>query len=115
MEKDKEISPFDLVQKGYEHFVESEPGDVKYVATEPVILQKDFRILRECLVWAQKQAPPHVKQLIHQKIIKFSESIKSYCTCPERVYVDKEGKYACLDCGQRHWKPEGKDEVQELG
>jgi len=63
--------------------------------------QKDVRILRECLAWCFKNAPPLVQTKIDTDLKYFATRIKPYCTHDENTFVKSENKYACLDCGTR--------------
>lgn len=68
---------------------------------EPMLKQKDVRILRESLVWAFKRLQPQDQVKVVADLKRFSKQIESYCECPERVFIAKENKEACLDCGKR--------------
>jgi len=94
-----------------------EPGIVEPlpIPIEPMIKQKDCRLLRECLASIHGNAPPQIKQKIVMELKRFAEAIKGYCLCTDRSYVAKEAKFACLDCGKRFWNQTGPDDVQELG
>ncbi len=71
---------------------------------EGVVLQKHSRILRERLVWAQKRMPGPMGKYCGQALQEFADAVKEYCGCRETVYIEREKKHACLDCGTRHVK-----------
>jgi len=75
----------------------------------PVVLQTDARILRERISWAVKKVPGPVAAYLTEALKRYAEAVKPYCQCVEKVYVELEKKYACLDCGTRHRKLEGND------
>lgn len=66
------------------------------------IKQEDAALLRECLSWCWKKAPPQVKFKVHDTLKRYAEKVGKYCECPARVFVGTENKFACLDCGKRH-------------
>lgn len=67
----------------------------------------DVRILRETLVGVMKKAPPQIQARCHDALLRFAKSVSEYCKCEERVFVEHEQKFACLNCGRRHIKKEG--------
>lgn len=69
-----------------------------------LIKQEHVRILRESLAWACRRSGGLVQQKLTEDLFRFAKAIQSYCQCSERVYVQTERKYACLDCGKRHDK-----------
>lgn len=69
---------------------------------EPVVLQRDVRILRECVAWSMKYLPRNCHAHADGVLKRFSEAVKDYCQCAERSLVAKTGKYTCLDCGQKY-------------
>ena len=77
------------------------------MSDKPTVNQEDSKILREALASVYKSAPPVIKQRIHDSLSQFAVSVGAYCQCPERVFVEKENKFACLDCGRRHRKVKG--------
>jgi len=66
------------------------------------IKQQDAALLREGLAWCYKISPPNVQKRIHGILKRYALEVAKYCECPERVYIKAEGKFACLDCGERH-------------
>ena len=76
---------------------------------EPMVKQKDARILRECLCRIYKTAPALIKQNIHNELKRYAIAVAKYCKCPDRSFVKDENVFACLDCGTRHQKPLEKD------
>lgn len=76
---------------------------------EPMIKQKDARILRECLCRVYRKAPDLIKQDIHNELKRYAIAVSSYCKCTDRSFVKDENVFACLDCGTRHQKPLEKD------
>lgn len=68
---------------------------------------KDVRLLRERLVWVYKKCTPDIQAQITQTLLAFAKSVSEYCQCEEKVYISKENKFACLNCGIRHTKADG--------
>ena len=68
---------------------------------------KDVRLLRERLAWVYKKCTPDIQTQITQTLLAFAKSVSEYCQCEEKVYIAKENKFACLNCGTRHIKAEG--------
>lgn len=64
------------------------------------VSQSHARILRECLAWCYRYAPPSIQQKIHQALSEYAKAIKKYCECPERCRTQKGDVWICLDCGQ---------------
>jgi len=69
--------------------------------SEPSFKHSDTRILRECLAWTAKQAPPMIQKKIISDLARFAKSVAPYCTHFEKVWIEREQKLACLDCGKR--------------
>jgi len=63
---------------------------------------KHVRILREALAKMASTGTPLVSIYLNQQMREFARQIQPTCTCPERAFVDSEGKDACLFCGRRH-------------
>ena len=68
---------------------------------EPSFKHSDVRILRECLAWTAKQAPPLIQKKIISDLARFAKTVGPYCTHFEKVWIEREQKLACLDCGKR--------------
>lgn len=79
---------------------------------ETLFKHRDVRILRECLAGLHRKAPPMLQKKIHDTLLEFAESIKSYCLCEEKSYVENEKRYACLNCGRRHRRVEGDPPIE---
>lgn len=62
----------------------------------------DVRLLRERLAWVHKRSPVQIQEQINQTLLSFAMKVKEYCKCEEQVFINKENKYACLNCGTRH-------------
>ena len=72
------------------------------IGEEPVVKQKDARILREALSWCCKHLPIEAQKKTHNALRDYAISVGKYCKCFDRSFVRKEKKFACLDCGRRH-------------
>ena len=83
----------------------------KVIVPETMVKQRHAAILRECLAWASRRTPPTVQKKILTDLARYAQEVREYCECPQRVFIDREKKYACLDCGQRHGVATGKIEV----
>ena len=68
---------------------------------KPIVKQKDARILRECLAWCAKNAPPIVQLKINKSLKDYADAVRRYCTHPDTSFIVKENKFACIDCGIR--------------
>lgn len=77
------------------------------VLGKPVILQCDAKILREYLAGLIKYLPPQIAVVAIKILKQYADAVKPYCQCPEKVYIEKENRHACLDCGYRHKKAGG--------
>jgi hypothetical protein len=64
--------------------------------------QNHARILREALARISRVGPPAVQRVALQALAEYAAYVAPTCSCSERVFVAKEGREACLDCGQRH-------------
>jgi len=71
------------------------------------VLQKDARILREALAGLYRKVPAVTQKQIHLALLRYAGQVKEYCRCPERSFVDSQGGFVCLDCGQVHKKAKG--------
>lgn len=74
---------------------------------EPMVRQKDARILREALAWLHRHSPPRIQHRINTAMLDYAKQVGKYCTCPEKSFIEKEAAFACLDCGHRHKKADG--------
>lgn len=72
---------------------------------------KDVAILRECLANVCKRTPPGLQQKIIDSLKLFALSIKEYCMCEDKVYIEKENRFACLNCGTRHRNKNGDPKI----
>ena len=101
-QKNLEMLPGD---RGFEPIDPIEPKEIIL----PTVLQKDARLLRECLCGLVSKVPPMFQQKIHQTLLAYAAAVRPYCKCQDRTLVAKEKMYACLDCGKRHKNPPGND------
>ncbi len=79
---------------------------------ETVFKASDVRLLRERLCWVFKKSPPQIQSLIDQTLKTFAYNIRDYCKCEEKVFIQAEKKYGCLNCGRRHLKLEGDPKLE---
>ena len=79
---------------------------------EATVKQQDAKILRECLAGLYHKAPILIQQKIHIALLSYAKAVSKYCECHDRSWVEKENKFACLDCGTRYRKQEGKDVLE---
>ena len=75
---------------------------------------KDVAILRECLAGLHKKVPPVLQKKITDCLLRFASSIKDYCQCDEKVFIENEQRYACLNCGYRHKNKNGDPKIVEV-
>lgn len=89
------------------------PKDEKPEKRETFFRYKDMRILREALSNLHRKAPPMIQKKINTVLKEFAVNVKPYCECDEKVFIEKEKRFACLTCGHRHKTPEG-DKVKSV-
>ena len=74
---------------------------------ETIYTNKQVRILREALSAIHKKAPPLIQHRIETALLDFANATMDICQCDEKVYIEKENKFACLNCGYLHRSKEG--------
>lgn len=79
----------------------------------PKVKQKDARLLRECLAWIHGHSPPMIQKRVNTVLLDYAKQVGQYCTCSEKSFLQKEGLFACLDCGHRHKTANGQ-RIKEL-
>lgn len=77
------------------------------MSKETQFTNKQVRILREALSAVHKKAPPLIQKRIQTALLDFANSCVEVCQCEEKVFIERENKFACLNCGYRHTKKEG--------
>lgn len=116
--KDKKKSIFGKAKKPFENI---KPGGqailppnakVKTISETP-FRPKDVAILRECLAGLHKKVPPILQKKITNALLQFATSVKEYCQCDEKVFIENEQRYACLNCGTRHKNKDGDPRLVE--
>lgn len=69
------------------------------------VKQRDAKILREALAGLYSKVPPMAQRKILTALSEYGARVGEYCECPEVAFIEKEKKFACLDCGKRHDPP----------
>ncbi len=78
------------------------------MSTEPTVLQKDSRILRECLAFVYKRVDPTLKNTIQLALLRYAIEVGKYCEHTDVSFVEVANNFACLDCGVRRYNVNGK-------
>lgn len=74
-----------------------------------MVRQEHAAVLREGLARLAKFGHPSINEIVNDSLLRYAAAIAPYCKCPQRAFVQKEGKFACLDCGRRYQRETGKD------
>lgn len=77
-----------------------------------VFTSKQVAILRESLAGIHKKAPPMIKKKIETSLLDFANAIMDTCKCEDKVFIENENRFACLNCGYRHRTAEGSKKLK---
>lgn len=72
---------------------------VNIPTTDPLVLQRDARVLREGLAKVFKMVPPPIQQEINNILGLYARNVAVYCQHPETAFVAMRGCKVCIDCG----------------